>query len=107
MDDSPANILMVDDDPHVLRSLRAALESHGYRVRSAVSGQGALDARVGVDVGERRVGRTRNFEAHAKGGGQRLDGGAQPANCLNEPFRAVAARREQQRAGRDAVRAPG
>ena len=34
-----ASILMVDDDPHVLRSLRAALESHGYRVRSAPNGR--------------------------------------------------------------------
>ncbi|MBV9134704.1 MAG: DNA-binding response regulator, partial [Chloroflexi bacterium] len=33
-----ANILTVDDDPHVLRSLRAALESHGYRVRAATTG---------------------------------------------------------------------
>jgi len=38
------NILMVDDDTHVLRSLRAALESHGYRVRSAVNGPTALEA---------------------------------------------------------------
>jgi len=35
---------MVDDDPHVIRSLRAALESHGYRVRSAGTGPVALDA---------------------------------------------------------------
>jgi two-component system KDP operon response regulator KdpE len=35
---------MVDDDPHVLRSLRAALESHGYRVRSATTGPIALEA---------------------------------------------------------------
>jgi two-component system KDP operon response regulator KdpE len=38
------SILMVDDDPHVLRSLRAALESHGYRVRSAPNGAMALEA---------------------------------------------------------------
>ena len=38
------SILMVDDDPHVLRSLRAALESHGYQVRSAQSGPSALEA---------------------------------------------------------------
>jgi two-component system KDP operon response regulator KdpE len=38
------NILMVDDDPHVIRSLRAALESHGYRFRSAATGPIALDA---------------------------------------------------------------
>jgi two-component system KDP operon response regulator KdpE len=36
------SILMVDDDPHVVRSLRAALESHGYRVRTAVNGPTAL-----------------------------------------------------------------
>src|ERR687884_2141245 len=41
-ENSPS-ILMVDDDPHVLRSLRAALESHGYRVRSATTGPTALD----------------------------------------------------------------
>src|SRR5215813_5021242 len=38
------NILMVDDDPHVIRSLRAALESHGYEVRAAGSGPMALEA---------------------------------------------------------------
>jgi two-component system KDP operon response regulator KdpE len=37
-------ILTVDDDPHVLRSLRAALESHGYEVRAAASGASALEA---------------------------------------------------------------
>lgn len=42
--DAAPNVLMVDDDPHVLRSLRAALESHGYRVRSAVNGPTALEA---------------------------------------------------------------
>src|ERR1700680_1943230 len=42
--DVAARILMFDDDPHVLRSLRAALESHGYRVRTATSGPSALEA---------------------------------------------------------------
>src|SRR6202165_6000435 len=42
--DDAASILMVDDDTHVLRSLRAALESHGYRVRSAPNGATALEA---------------------------------------------------------------
>lgn len=37
-------ILTVDDDPHVVRSLRAALESHGYEVRAAPSGASALEA---------------------------------------------------------------
>jgi two-component system, OmpR family, KDP operon response regulator KdpE len=42
--EGPPNILVVDDDPNVLRSLRAALESHGYRVRSATNGPTALEA---------------------------------------------------------------
>jgi two-component system KDP operon response regulator KdpE len=42
--DTSLGILMVDDDPHVLRSLGAALESHGYRVRAATSGATALEA---------------------------------------------------------------
>ena len=42
--EAPPSILMVDDDTHVLRSLRAALESHGYRVRAAVNGSTALEA---------------------------------------------------------------
>ena len=41
--ESAPSILMVDDDPHVVRSLRAALESHGYRVRAATNGPTALD----------------------------------------------------------------
>jgi two-component system KDP operon response regulator KdpE len=42
--EAPPSILLVDDDPHVLRSLGAALESHGYRVRSAPNGATALDS---------------------------------------------------------------
>src|SRR5260370_14054943 len=42
--DAAPSILMVDDDPNVLRSLRAALESHGYNVRSAQNGSSALEA---------------------------------------------------------------
>jgi two-component system, OmpR family, KDP operon response regulator KdpE len=41
--EDPISILMVDDEPQVLRSLRAALESHGYRVRSATTGLIALE----------------------------------------------------------------
>jgi two-component system KDP operon response regulator KdpE len=41
--EGPISILMVDDEPQVLRSLRAALESHGYRVRSATTGLIALE----------------------------------------------------------------
>ena len=44
--DHRTTILTVDDDPHVLQSLRAALESHGYAVRAASSGASALDACV-------------------------------------------------------------
>src|SRR5919202_1997924 len=42
--DPPPSILLVDDDQNVLRSLRAALDSHGYRVRSALNGPMALEA---------------------------------------------------------------
>jgi two-component system, OmpR family, KDP operon response regulator KdpE len=42
--DAAPTILMVDDDPNVLRSLRAALESHGYKVRSTQNGAAALEA---------------------------------------------------------------
>ena len=41
--EGPISILMVDDEPQVLRSLRAALESHGYRVRN-VRGRGVAEA---------------------------------------------------------------
>jgi two-component system KDP operon response regulator KdpE len=41
--ESNPSILMVDDDPNVLRSLRAALESHGYHVRAALTGAAALE----------------------------------------------------------------
>ena len=39
-----SSVLLVDDDAHVLRSLGAALESHGYRVRATPTGPGALEA---------------------------------------------------------------
>jgi len=37
-------ILAVDDEPHVLRTLRTILERHGYRLRMAPNGPMALDA---------------------------------------------------------------
>jgi two-component system, OmpR family, KDP operon response regulator KdpE len=39
-----ARILIVDDDPHFLRTLRLALDSHGYEVDAAADGRQALDA---------------------------------------------------------------
>jgi two-component system KDP operon response regulator KdpE len=36
-------VLVVDDEPAILRVLRAGLEARGYRVRTASTGQGAID----------------------------------------------------------------
>jgi two-component system KDP operon response regulator KdpE len=41
---SPCRILIVDDEPAILRFLRVALGSEGYRVVEATTGQAALDA---------------------------------------------------------------
>jgi CheY-like chemotaxis protein len=38
------SILVVDDDPDVLTALREALETEGYRVRTAMDGIEALDS---------------------------------------------------------------
>ena len=40
----PSRILVVDDEPAILRFLRAALGSEGYKVVEATTGQAALDA---------------------------------------------------------------
>ncbi len=40
---SAETILVVDDEPAILRALRAGLEARGYRVHTAVDGQGAID----------------------------------------------------------------
>jgi len=37
-------VMIVDDEPHVIRVLRLALERAGYRVSSACDGQAALEA---------------------------------------------------------------
>ena len=39
-----ARILVVDDEPAILRVVRANLARHGYRVETAATGQAALDA---------------------------------------------------------------
>jgi two-component system KDP operon response regulator KdpE len=39
-----ARLLVVDDDPQILRALRANLGGHGYRVHTAEDGAAALDA---------------------------------------------------------------
>ncbi|MCI0150327.1 response regulator [Paraburkholderia sediminicola] len=41
-----ATILLVDDDPNILRPLRLLLEREGYRVLTAPDGQAALAATV-------------------------------------------------------------
>jgi two-component system, OmpR family, KDP operon response regulator KdpE len=41
---APIRILVVDDEPAILRFLRAGLSSHGYGVLEAQTGQAALDA---------------------------------------------------------------
>jgi two-component system, OmpR family, KDP operon response regulator KdpE len=41
---APARILVVDDEPAILRFLRAGLSSQGYVVLEAQTGHGALDA---------------------------------------------------------------
>jgi len=38
-----ATVLVVDDEPAILRTLRAGLEARGYRVVGAVTGQQAID----------------------------------------------------------------
>jgi two-component system KDP operon response regulator KdpE len=39
-----ARILVVDDEPQILRSLRTTLASHGYDVQTAATGEEALAA---------------------------------------------------------------
>lgn len=39
-----ARILVVDDEPQIVRALRVGLSAHGYRVETAVDGQSALEA---------------------------------------------------------------
>jgi two-component system, OmpR family, KDP operon response regulator KdpE len=40
----PIRVLVVDDEPQILRALRAALKGHGYDVQTAADGEEALDA---------------------------------------------------------------
>jgi CheY-like chemotaxis protein len=44
-----ARILLADDDPALLKSLRVALEADGYHVLTADDGQGAIDAFEAAD----------------------------------------------------------
>ncbi len=43
MSASPVRVLIVDDEPQILRALRAALKGHGYDVQTAADGEEALD----------------------------------------------------------------
>lgn len=40
---TPIRVLVVDDEPQILRAVRAALRGHGYDVRTATDGEDALD----------------------------------------------------------------
>jgi two-component system KDP operon response regulator KdpE len=44
MTEIAARVLVVDDEPQILRALRAALAGHGYAVQTATNGDEALDA---------------------------------------------------------------
>jgi two-component system KDP operon response regulator KdpE len=41
---SPSRILVIDDEPAILRFLRAGLSSQGYQVQEGMTGRAALDA---------------------------------------------------------------
>lgn len=43
MSTPPIRVLVVDDEPQILRALRAALRGHGYDVQTATDGEEALD----------------------------------------------------------------
>lgn len=43
MSTPPIRLLVVDDEPQILRALRAALKGHGYDVQTAADGEEALD----------------------------------------------------------------
>jgi PAS domain S-box-containing protein len=47
----PMRILVIDDDPLVLRSLRDALEGEGHRVTTADGGQAGIDAFAAAQAG--------------------------------------------------------
>ena len=55
----PADILLVDDDPDLLKLISLRLSSAGYRVRTADSGEAALSslavARPGVVISDLRM----------------------------------------------------
>ncbi len=54
MSASPIRILVVDDEPQILRALRAALKGHGYDVQTAADGEEALDL-LALRAGEQVV----------------------------------------------------
>ena len=44
MNSTESRVLIVDDEPQILRALRAALRGNGYDVKTAIDGEDALDA---------------------------------------------------------------
>ena len=45
-----AQILVVDDDPNILRNVREILEEEGHEVREALSGEAAMEILAGAPV---------------------------------------------------------
>lgn len=74
---SAESVLVVDDQPHVIRVIRLALERKGYRVDSALNGSQALDKLSAADYDvlitdidmPQMNGRELCDELHARGAG--------------------------------------
>ncbi len=45
-----ARILVIDDDPNILRNVREILEEEGHEVREAMAGQAAMELLAGASV---------------------------------------------------------
>ncbi|MEV8148405.1 response regulator [Arthrobacter sp. 2RAF6] len=46
-----SNVLVVDDDPHIVKALRITLQAHGYTVATAADGESALRSAAQHPVG--------------------------------------------------------
>ncbi|GAA4052639.1 response regulator [Arthrobacter methylotrophus] len=46
-----SNVLVVDDDPHIVKALRITLQAHGYKVATASDGESALRSAAKHPVG--------------------------------------------------------
>ena len=50
--DPPAKILIVDDEPQIIRVLKTALSTQGYSVRTSLNG---LDGLIAFQIGRAHV----------------------------------------------------